>query len=391
MEKPAMTNTTATPIAAALLALLAGCDTVETTQQKDWAVPIKGFPAASLTIFPVTLTIAGPVDRTPHHRAFADAYARGFREKGPHFANTLGLLLAEKGYGEPQLASTEFHFPSEKTARKARAAAFGKFVGGLGLKTDYALCTEFTLRMGTGGFHEVYSVIADANGSVVWEDSQSRGDPEYEKHRPKTELYGLELACRRLTPAMGLGELPRKELSKDKKRALRELRAKEPPRGAEFAAMEKRLKAMKDAGAGAGVLICPARVGGDHTDPNSATRLSGLLNEAKLCHASAAEAGPVMEGTGWPNEMQVLWLFARAVREYVREHPAESGYVLFPDYWFAPNGRVWAVHFVVCDRAGDWVIVDLQNSHREDFQRVAPRTLADCDRLVLERLKRELR
>jgi hypothetical protein len=98
-----------------------------------------------------------------------------------------------------------------------------------------------------------------------------------------------------------------------------------------------------------------------------------------------------MEGSGWPNEMQVLWLFARNVREYVREHPPGSDYVLFPDYWFAPSGSVWAVHFVVCNRAGDWVVVDLQNSHQEAFQRIDPKKLEDCDRLVLDRLRTELR
>jgi hypothetical protein len=41
---------------------------------------------------------------------------------------------------------------------------------------------------------------------------------------------------------------------------------------------------------------------------------------------------------------------------------------------------------VVCDRAGDWVIADLQNNHQADFQRINPKTLADCDQLVLERL-----
>jgi hypothetical protein len=49
------------------------------------------------------------------------------------------------------------------------------------------------------------------------------------------------------------------------------------------------------------------------------------------------------------------------------------------------------VHFVVCDRAGEWVIADLQNNHHEDFQRIDPKVLEDCDRLVLERLRAQLR
>jgi hypothetical protein len=104
-----------------------------------------------------------------------------------------------------------------------------------------------------------------------------------------------------------------------------------------------------------------------------------------------SKTAPVMEGSGWPNEMHILWLFARSVREHLRQHPADSDYVLFADYWFAPNNRVWAVHFVVCDRVGQWVIVDLQNSHQEAFQRINPQNLDDCDRLVLDRFKAELR
>jgi hypothetical protein len=50
-----------------------------------------------------------------------------------------------------------------------------------------------------------------------------------------------------------------------------------------------------------------------------------------------------------------------------------------------------AVHFVVCDRAGDRLIMDLQNSHCEDFQQIRPKTVADCDRFVLERLESLLR
>ena len=232
--------------------------------------------------------------------------------------------------------------------------------------------------------------MADADGNIVWEDSQKQGDPSFEEY-PGSEFGRLELACSRLVPVMGLDKLPKKELAEDKKLALREIRAKEPPCGSEFAAMDKRLKAMKKAGASAGVLVYPARVGGDHVDKTCATHLSELLNEAKLCRATTAKTGPVMKGAGWPNEMQVLWLFAHNVREYVRQHPADSNYVLFADYWFAPSGQVWAVHFVVCDRAGDWVIVDLQNSHQEAFQRISPKNLEDCDRLVADRFKAELR
>nr|MBC8378894.1 hypothetical protein [Planctomycetota bacterium] len=353
--------------------------------------PVEGFPDATLTIFPVSVSITGPKDKNDQYRVFSERLEQDFRKRAGELADTLGLLLEEKGYDRFEVANTYFQFPTEKSEPNniSRAAAFGQFVMGRGLKTDYALGIKLTVHL-EKSWQEVYLVIADANGNIVWEDSQKPGDPAFDEYSG-SDVGRLELACGRLVPAMGLDKLPKKELTENTKRMLRELRAKEPASQSERTAMEKQLTTMKQAGSTARVLIYPVRVGGDHTDPQCATRLSKHLNERKLYQASVAKTGPVMDGKGWPNEMHVLWLFARNVREYVRQHPVESDYVLFADYWFAPDGRVWAVHFVVCDRAGDWVIVDLQNSHQEAFQRINPKNLEDCDRLVLDRFETELR
>jgi hypothetical protein len=132
-------------------------------------------------------------------------------------------------------------------------------------------------------------------------------------------------------------------------------------------------------------------VDGSHVDRASAEHLMALIRDEELCQASVLEEGPVLAGEGWPNELHVLWSFARAAREHARDNPVADSYVLFADYWYAPDGRVWAVHFVVCDGTGEWVIVDLQNNHHADFQRIAPKSNADCDRLVLARLKTHLK
>ncbi|MEN8127480.1 MAG: hypothetical protein ABFR90_06700 [Planctomycetota bacterium] len=385
MERKMLTNCL---IVFMLITLSMSCGLFAAEQKEEDVTPIRGFPDASLTIFPVTMSITGPVNKNDHYRKFSKGFQRESRRKAGEFAETLGLLLEEKGFDNFEVTDTPFRFPAGKKMRKNRAAAFGKFVSEQNLKTDYALGIKFTVHI-ERSWQEVYWVMVDATGDIVWEDSRKPGDRGFEDYTG-TELGRLELACSRLMPVMGLDKLPKKELAQDKKRALREMRAKEPPSHAEFDAMEKRLKTMKKADSSACVLVYPARVGGEHTDPACATRLSGLINEAKLCQATVAETGPVMEGAGWPNEMQVLWLFARAVRDHVRQNPPDSDYVLFADYWFAPRGEVWAVHFVVCDRAGDWVIVDLQNSHKEAFQQISPKNLEDCDHLVLERLKTNL-
>ena len=381
----AMSRKITRSVAVLLLALPMACRTGHAPADGTDVEPIRGFPDASLTIFPLTVFWVG-LEKVDDEgaRAWAAAYESGFRQNARSFTETLGLLLEEKGYDKYQIADVMLEPPDGNPTRQERTAAFAKFVGERDLKTDYALVTEFTLfaEPFKSGIY-VYSAIVDSKGNIVWTD-----DKEY---HGKMEFDCLEVARDRLTLVMALDTLPKKELSPDKKQILWELRAKQPPSGSERKAMDERLKAMKQGGSSARVLVYPARVGGDHADPNCAAHLSELLDEAKLCRASVAKTVPVMEGSGWPNEMHVLWLFARSVKEYLRQHPADSDYVLFADYWFNPRGQVWAIHFVVCDRAGDWVIADLQNSHQEDFQRINPKTLEDCDRLVLERLKAELR
>lgn len=365
-----------------LMTLLPACSFAANTQEGQPVTPIKGFPEASLTIFPLTVFWTDLQEMKEEHRAWAAAFNSGFQQDARSFAEMLGLLLEEKGYDKYQIADATFELPDGNPTRQERTAAFANFVSKQDLKTDYALGTEITLFADKSGLY-VYSVIVDADGNLVWGD-----DREY---RGKLVFDCLEVARERLTPVMALDTLPKKELSLDKKQILWEQRAKQPPGGSEFKAMDKRLETMKQAGDSARVLVYPARVGGDHADPNCATHLCKLLNEAKLCQASVAKTAPVMEGSGWPNEMHVMWFFARHVQEYVRQHPADSDYVLFADYWFNPRGQVWAVHFVVCDRAGEWVIVDLQNSHQEAFQRINPQNLDDCDHLVLDRFTAELR
>ncbi len=383
-----MINRITTLPAFVLITLLAVSSNILISQEEMEEIPLKGFPEASITIFPIMLHMTGPLEKYPE---FVKRFELAFRENEQRKAvETLGLLLEEKGYDNFEKTDSVFQFPAEMAAREERAVTFSKFIRDLDLKTDYALGIEFTVHL-EKSFQEVYSVIVDAKGNVVWEDSQGPGDPDFDRDFPGVTEKCCELVCRRLVPVMSLDKLPKEELAEDKKKTLQMMRAKQPPAESEFEAMEKRLQVMKQASSSARVLIYPARVGGDHTDQSSAMRISELINEAKLCQTTGAKNGPVLEGEGWPNESAVLWIFARAVKEYVQQNPAGSDYVLFADYWFAPNGQVWAVHFVICDQAGEWVIVDMQNNHQEDFQQIDPKILEDCDRLVLERLKKHLR
>jgi hypothetical protein len=86
--------------------------------------------------------------------------------------------------------------------------------------------------------------------------------------------------------------------------------------------------------------------------------------------------------------MKVMWDLAREFREYARKNPTDADYALYADYAFTPNN--WEqgfVHFIVCNRQGDWVIVDMQNSHHPDYQSVKPTSSQGCDTLLFKRLQ----
>ena len=348
-------------------------------------LPLKGFPDASLTIFPITWTYTGPWYRNP---VFVYLVKRKIKHENQKLTETLGLMLEENGYKNFEMTKTNFLFPNE--VWEDRASAFGKFVRKMDLKTEYALCTEFTIHW-EKSFQRVFSVIVDTKGNIVWKDDQRTGNPEFDRYLPGTPEQCCEFLSTRLIPVIALDRQSEKKISADKKQTLRKMRLKQPPDKSERLAIARRLQKMKKIGHSARMIVSPTRAGGNYINHVSATRLSNLINKARLCQATARTTGPLLEGQGWSNEQHVLWLFARAARDYARKYPIDDDYILFADYWFTPSNNIWAVHFVICDRAGDWVIVDFQNNHHKDFQRINPKSLADCDRLVLERLIQYLR
>jgi hypothetical protein len=158
------------------------------------------------------------------------------------------------------------------------------------------------------------------------------------------------------------------------------------PTDAEIEAMEKALAVLKKAGKDARIQIFPVRVNGK-VDRAGAEQLASLLNETVEGRAQVAAENPNFDIQRNSNEQRVLWDMARAFRLYMKSNQAKT-YSLYGDYMLSPrDGRVMAVHFAICDPKGEWVIVDFQNSHHEDFQSVDPKSVKDCNQLVAKRLK----
>ena len=150
--------------------------------------------------------------------------------------------------------------------------------------------------------------------------------------------------------------------------------------------MEKRQAVMKQTGRSAKVAVFPVRLSDDEVGKTDAVHLAALLSEKMLCDAKAVDS-PLRVKIQRNYEQKLLWDLARAFQDHVKQNPPEADYALLADYLFPrPDRGAWAVHFVLCDRAGEWVIVDFRNEHHSDFQSIDPQTPNDCARLIAKRL-----
>jgi hypothetical protein len=301
-------------------------------------------------------------------------------------SEVVGLLLEKRGLKHIELGKTPFASTNASTLEDL-SAAVGAFVRGDPVTTDYALYAEYNGTPSTG-LNDLRAVVVDKTGAVVWTDRLTPSDQAIkELGQPDPMSLSVVLAAR-LAPQLGLTDATAKAAQPGKLAALMEERSGLPPQ-AERDALPARQKTMKQSVPGATLLIYPARISGKEASVASATNLASLINAASLCKPVPAEQAMVLKASlADPNELKALWGLAREFRDYVRAHPPETDYALYADYAFNPkNADQGFVHFVVCDRHGEWVIVDMQNSHQPDYQSIGVTSRARCDELLVKRLR----
>lgn len=166
------------------------------------------------------------------------------------------------------------------------------------------------------------------------------------------------------------------------------------PSSAERSAMPPRQQVLQAGHASATVIVAsvatPGRGGAPH---EFAARVAEALGATHLFKSvsAPAELAVLRLPRGGINEARMLWDFARALQAYVKANRPDGDYVLAVDYAFNPSK--WEqgyVHFVLCDRDGEWVLVDLQNSHQRDYKAIKPTSAPDCERLLLKRVESRL-
>jgi hypothetical protein len=264
--------------------------------------------------------------------------------------------------------------------------SFGEFVHAQSLKTDYALFGEYVGTRETG-VQEVRSIIVDREGNPVWVDRQTPEDKLFKKIKPQDPMNCTVLLVERVRSSLGLPDPDRKD-APEGKWAAHWKKDSDLPAEKEFKAMDERLKLMSkkyDNFKNAKVLVYPVHHH-DKWNQETAVRLAEVFNEKDIFMAEAAPAEIRFEIKGSSNEQKILWDLAMQFRNYLKKNKVEADAALIGQYFIGEKG-VGAVHFVLCDQEGEWVIVDFQNDHHKDFQELDPKTASDCDRLVVKRLE----
>ena len=267
----------------------------------------------------------------------------------------------------------------------ALQGALGAFLTEHPVSTDYALYAEYNGVPGKG-INELRAVLLDRAGKVAWYERLTPDDEPFRQLEGPDPMTVSLLLVDRLNPVMGLNDETRKLARPGRIARLFEERSGVPPES-ERAAISDRQKTMKDGRRTLTLLIFPARANGS-VDTASAGLLTQLINEAGVCRAIASPGAAAVEPTQLTSdELKMLWTLARSFQAYVRQTHPDADYSLLADYAYNPERwEQGIVHFVVCDRQGDWVIVDLQNSEHEDYQAIKPTSSEACSRLVVRRL-----
>ncbi|MBL9121375.1 MAG: hypothetical protein JNL80_15815 [Phycisphaerae bacterium] len=297
----------------------------------------------------------------------------------------VGMFLERGGMEHLELTQREFP-PVKDRDLQATATAFAAHVAKEAIATDYALYCEY---LGTPGrsVDEVRTILVSRAGEVLWADSQTKKDSDFQAVSPGEPMECCVLVSKRLQPIFHFDD-PNRAGATEGKLAKRWKSDTGLPGDDEQAAIEARAKLLRSAMPKASIVVYPPHVPSSMTA--KAADLSQRLIEQGVANAQASPTSADVKVRYGMNEQMVLWGFARNFSAFLRTNPPQADYALLADYLFTKNANgetvVIGVHFTVCDKTGEIVLVDFQNSHQPDFQATKPATPQDCDRLVAKRL-----
>jgi hypothetical protein len=304
-------------------------------------------------------------------------------------ADVLGLVLESFGMNNLDALDVEFTPPAD-AAWEQVPVHLAEFLKKNPPKSDYVLYTQYF-----GGpnveLTEVRFVVTDAAGNLVLTDRQTKQDEDFKRiAAADPDPMGCSaLVAERLFSRLGWQKTGGEPHGKF---AQKWAQMSGLPSEEEQAAMKQRLEKLKASAKTTQIAIYPTCIN-EQRSTESAANLTSLVAKRLGCKVIKAEKNVSFERQPTGNEQKLLWDLARAFQDYLRANPADSNYAMLAEYFIHPAGGqvAGAVHFVVCEKSGDWVLVDFQNNQHEDFQRISPKSVEDCDRLAVERLAKRLK
>lgn len=303
-------------------------------------------------------------------------------------SEVLGLLLEQRGLRTIELARSDFK-PAALAGMEQLASALAAAVQKAPPTAEYVLYAEINGSR-EKGLNEVRAVLLDRSGNVIWSERLGPEDAGFPKVQEREPMGLSVLLAERLAPRFGLDAATAKAAKPGKMARIMEERSGLPPEP-ERAAIPERLARFKAVGAARTVTVFAARLSGSKDELGPA----GLVQPILAAHLTQARPGGdllLKSSRNDPNQLKTLWDLAREFREHLRQHPPETDYALYVDCAFNPaNWEQGYVHVVVCDRKGDWVIVDFQNSHHPDYRALRPASAEACRSLAVTRLASYLR
>jgi len=332
-------------------------------QQKKRELMKSRGPEGSMTVLPVILA-GRPFDRV---------------------SEIVGLFLEQKGLRDIEIGPKPCTPPASIALDKL-AEAVAEFVKKNPVATEHALYAEYN-GSPQEGLVELRAVVVDKMGGVVWMDHLGEQDDAMKRLQQKEPMTFSVLLVERLSPELGLNEETAKAAKPGKMAKLMDERSGLPPEN-ERAAIPPRQKELRKTRKTMALTVFPVQIG-DTTISASSIELAKMITDAGLCKAVPAQQSSLLKvSRADPSELKALWSLARAFREYCRQNPTGPYYALYADCAFNPER--WEqgfVHFVVCDRNGEWVIVDMQNSHQPEYQNIKPTSIEGCSKLIVKRLE----
>lgn len=294
----------------------------------------------------------------------------------------VAVMLERAGMTNLETSTAAFDPPDNANLAQT-AGAFAEFIRTNPMTTEYALFTDILGTPQTGPT-EVRAVVVTKAGAIVWQDRQAKGNPDFDRMGPREPMQCCLLLVERMRPMLGLDDPTRSDAPQGRF-AQRLQKNSGVPDKTELAAIEQRGKAFGKSAAHATLVVYPTHAGHAYS-PQSAKDIAAALSDKKLTNATPCEIGPRLQIASDMNEQKMLWSMARGFSEYVRQNPPDADYALYADYLMGKD-MVGGVHFAICDRRGELVVVDFQNNHWSDFKMIDPRTREDCDKLIVRRVE----